>query len=171
MLFHVAWRTEGLLLVELLRVMRIEPPEVDQLRRRIDFGLDHRFRLTQHRGGVQRSAPRRRQQFGGLQEHRRTISERPVRPFAPCFERGLDRLVDVRGFGEMPLRQPMAMVVRHHHRFGPAGLDRAPADHEGNVDPLAGHLRKPRLELRAFWRTGQIALVRVVLWRGNTCGR
>ena len=59
---------DRLLLVELLRVVRVESPEVDQLRRRIDLGLDRRLRLTQHRRRIQRRAPRRRQQLRGSSE-------------------------------------------------------------------------------------------------------
>ena len=86
---------DRLLLVELLRVVRIEPPEVDHLRRRVDLRLEHVLRLPQHRRRVQRGAPGRRQQFRGAKEHRRALVPGPARPLAARLERRRDRLLDV----------------------------------------------------------------------------
>ena len=70
----------GRLLVEqLLAVVRVEPPEIDDLAGRIDLRLEHRLRLAQHRRGVDGVAPGRGQQLRGLEEDRGAVVERPGR--------------------------------------------------------------------------------------------
>ena len=64
--FHIACGRERLLGVELLRVVRVEAPEVDQLAGRVDLGLEDRLRLAEHGGGVERGAPGGGEQLGGL---------------------------------------------------------------------------------------------------------
>ncbi len=130
---------DRLLLVELLRVVRIESPEVDELRRRIDLCLNRGLRLTQHRCCVQRGAPRRRQEFCRSQKHGRTILQRPAAPLTSRRERRVDGLLDVRRLREMPIGQDMPMLVWHHRRLDPARANVAAADHERNVDSLGGH--------------------------------
>ena len=78
-----AGAVDRLLAVELLRVADVEAPEVDQLAGRVDLRLKRRLRLPQHRRRVDRGAPGRGEQLGRLQEDRRAILERPVRPLAP----------------------------------------------------------------------------------------
>ena len=61
---------------QFLAVVGVEAPEVDDLARGIDLRLERRLRLPQHRRGVERVAPRRRQQLGRLEQHRRAIVDR-----------------------------------------------------------------------------------------------
>ena len=85
---------DRLLSIQLLGECDVEAPEVNQLGRRIDLGLKHRLRLTEHRRRIQRLPPGRRQQFGGAEKHGSAVLPRPVRPVASGAERRLNGLSD-----------------------------------------------------------------------------
>ena len=76
-----AWRRDRLLGQDAAREVHVEAPEVGQLAGRVDVGLVARLALAQHRRGVDRVAPRARQQIGGLQEDGGSVVEaqRPPR--------------------------------------------------------------------------------------------
>ena len=65
-----------------------------------------------------------------------------------------DSLQHERGRGLVIDRQLVRVVVRHDRRARLAGPDVVSADHQGDVDLLAGHRRQPRLERRALGRPG-----------------
>ena len=71
---------ERLLVEQLLPVVDVEAPEVDDLDGRVDLGLEGRLRLAEHRRGVERVAPGGRQKLGGLQDDGGAIVERPAAP-------------------------------------------------------------------------------------------
>ncbi len=68
-----AGRRLGLLGVDLLHVVGVEAPEVDQLAGGIDLGLVDRLGLAQHGGGVDHLPVGPGQQVGGLQEDGRPV--------------------------------------------------------------------------------------------------
>jgi hypothetical protein len=155
-------RADRLFGVQLLREVRVEPPEIDHFRRRVDFCLERRLRLSQHRRGVQRCAPRRRQQLRRAQKHRRTILERPTSPVFLRLRGGGDGLVYVTRLGDMPIRQHVPVIVRHHRLAHLARADLPVADDDGDVDLLGCHRRKASLQLLAFRRSGKVAEVGLV---------
>jgi len=94
--------------------VRVESPEVDQLACRIDLGLECRLRLAEHRGGVERCSPGRREELRGLEEYSGPILPRPVRPVVRRFLGGANSLVDVFFSSAMPLGEHVLVVVWHH---------------------------------------------------------
>ena len=129
---------DRLLAVELLREVRVEAPEVDQLARRIDLGLERRLRLAEHRRGVERRAPRRREQLRGAEEHGGAIFPRPASPTRARASRGRgDRLLHVLRPGEVPVGEHVLVVVRHHRLRGAPGPDLLAADDERDVERSA----------------------------------
>ena len=131
---------------QFLAVVHVEPPEIDDLARRVDLGLKDRLRLAEHRRAVDGVAPRRAQQFRGLEQHRRAIVERPTRPLALRGDRRLDRLLHMfrRGFVKRP--EHVMVIVRHHDVAGVAGADLLAADDDRNVDLFAGHRARAGLD-------------------------
>ena len=61
---------------DLLGVVDVEAPEVDQLAGGVDLGLERGLRLAEHGGGVEPLAPRAGQQVGGLEQDRAAVVER-----------------------------------------------------------------------------------------------
>ena len=157
---------DRLLVVDLLRVPRVEPPEIDQLAGGVDLGLEDRLRLAEHRRRVEGRAPGGGEQLGGLQDDRRAVFPGPRRPFLVRFARGRDRLLDVLAGGLVPLGQNVAVVVRHDGRGGRAAADLLAPDAEGDLDPLRGHGLEPRLQLQPLRRARPVALDRLV----DRCG-
>ena len=86
---------ERLLGVELLRVGRVEAPEVDELAGGVDLGLEDGLGLPEHGGRVQGGPPRGGQQVRRLQEHRGPVFPGAARPLAMGLRGGVDRLGDV----------------------------------------------------------------------------
>ena len=161
-----AVRADRLLGIELLREVGVEAQEVDQLRRRVDFRLERRLRLSEHRRRIQRLPPRRRQQLRGAQKDRRAILPAPSGPLARRSLCRGDRFAHVLLVSRVPIREHVLMVVRHHRLMGASRPNLAWADDHGNVDALAGHRLEPRLQLRALRRTRQVAEVGLVEgWR------
>ena len=136
----------------------VEAPEVDQLAGRVDLGLERRLRLAEHRRGVDRRAPRRRQQLGGLEEHRGAILPRPVRPLAlrlRARRRSPASTARRRRGASRPSTCPC--VVRHHAcRESPVRISLA-ADDDRDLDALLRHRVEPRLEIGALGRAGRVA--------------
>ena len=133
--------------VELLRVRRVEAPEIRQLARRVDLGLKHGLRLAEHRRRVQRGAPGGREELGRLQEDRGAILPRPVGPFLPGGVRRLDRLRDMLGGRLVPVAQHMLVIVRHHRLRGLSGANLPATDEDRDVDALVRHRLEASLEL------------------------
>jgi hypothetical protein len=82
--------------VQLLRIGRVEAPEVDQLARRVDLGLEGGLRLAEHRGRIERLPPRGCEQLGRAQKDRSAIFPCPVAPVHTRLARRDDRLLHVR---------------------------------------------------------------------------
>ena len=78
---------------------------------------------------------------------------------------GVDRLRDVLGARLVDVGEHVLLVVRHDGRARVAGGDVLAADHERDLDPLAGHLREPRLERRALGAPGRVVADRLVARR------
>ena len=159
---------DGLFLVELLREGRVEAPEIDHLARRVDLRLVHRLRLSQHRRGVNRRAPRGGEQLGGAQDDGGAILPRPRRPFASCGCGRRNRLLDVFGSRNVVLGEHVTVIVRHHGLLGSSRADLPTADDDRDVDLLCGHRREACLELRALGRAGRVRLHRFVDSRRHT---
>ncbi len=159
---------DGLLAVDLVRVADVEAPEVDQLADRIDLGLVHGLGLVEHRRGVDRVTPRRRQQFGCAQQNRRAILQRPVRPVTPRLERGVDRLLDVLWLGQVIVGQHVAVLEGHDRLTGLAGSDFLATDDERDIHALLRHRIETSLERRTVGCTWRVGTDRLVHRNGHT---
>ena len=148
--------------------MHVEAPEVRELARRIDLGLERRLRLAEHRGRVERRAPARGEQLRRAQEDAGALLEGPVPPVRPCALRRVDRLRDVLRGGVVPHPEHVLVRVRHHDVGGLAGADLASIDDNGNVDVLGRHRVEPRLELGALGSAGRVAANGLVHRRGRS---
>jgi hypothetical protein len=119
-----------LLGVDLLREVRVEAPEVDQLARAVDLRLVRRLALAEHGGGVQDGAVARGEELGGAEEDGEAVFPRPVHPVALGLLGGGDRLANLVGAALVVGGEDVPVVVRHHLAVGVAGADLAPADDE-----------------------------------------
>jgi hypothetical protein len=59
---------------------------------------------------------------------------------------GIGSASRVIGRGAMEAAERVAMIVRHAHTAGITGCDAFAANHERDVDPLAGHAVQARFE-------------------------
>ena len=151
-----------LLAVQFLREVRVEPPEVDHLRRRVDLGLKGRLRLPEHRRRVEGGAPCRRQQLGGAQQHRSAILPRPASPLASRLGCGRDRLLHLLGSGQVVIGEHVLVVVRHDRLRRSACAHFLAANDERNVELLRCHRAQPRFEFSSFRRARSIRSIRIV---------
>ena len=134
-----AGRGQRLLAIDLLGEGDVEPPEVDQLARRVDLGLMRRLRLAEHRGGVQGHPIRPGQEIGGPQKDGRALVPGQPRPVVRRGGRRVDGALHLGGAGLVPRREDVAVVVGHDNFRGPARRDPTPADARRDLDHLAGH--------------------------------
>ena len=146
----------------------VEPPEVHELRRGIDLGLERGFRLAEHGGGDDGGPPGRGQQFGGPQEDGGAIVERPAGPLLAGADRGVGGLPHVLRSGLLKIREHMGVLVRHHAPLGGAGADLPAADDDRDVDGLGRHLLQAAFQLGASRCARSVGEVGVVLWAGHT---
>ncbi len=133
-----------------LGVVDIEAPEVDQLARRIDLGLERRLALPEHRGGVEHGAPTRREQVCCLEEDGGAIGQAPARPIAPRVPGRFDRGSDLFRAGLMHLGEHVPVTMRHHGIDGLAGSDFLAANDDGDLDLAAAQVFERLLELGAL---------------------
>ena len=141
---------DRLVLVQALGEVHVEPEEIDQLGRGIDFGLVRGLALAQHRGGVDRVAPRRGEQVRRLQDHTGPVFPRPGGPIPISLPRGLDGALGLFLPGHVPGCQHVPMLVRHHRLVRAAGPHLFTPDDQGELDLLALHLGQLRLERLAL---------------------
>ena len=146
----------------------VETPEVDQLARRVDLRLVHGLRLAEHRGRVQRVAPRARQELRSAEEDRRALLPRDAMPVLPCLGRRLDRSLDLLGAALVHVGEDMLLVVRHDRLLQVARRDVLAADDERDLDALVPHLLQSELEARALRAAGRVVANGLVHGRGNT---
>src|SRR6185369_8131935 len=99
-----------LLPLDLVEVVDVEAPEVDQLARRVDLGLEDRLALPEHRRGVELGAPRAGEQLRGLEEDRRARLEGRLAPALPRRVRRRDRALDLLRPALVVLAEDVAMV-------------------------------------------------------------
>ena len=103
------------------------------------------------------------EQLGGAEEDRdalvprRRATRRRCASRAAAIARSTCDGVALRDVGEH-----VVVVVRHDRLERRPGLDPLAADHERDVDPLAGHLREPLLELGALGRARRVRADRLV---------
>ena len=129
-------RRRRLLAIDVLHVVRVEPPEVDQLARGVDLRLECRLRLTEHGRGVEPHAPRPGEQIGCAQKDRRAVLPRHARPRGVRGERHVDRALDFHGARLVPGGEGVRVAVRHDHAGDLARLDARAADSRRDVDRL-----------------------------------
>ena len=99
---------------DLLGVVDVEAPEVDQLAGRVDLGLEGRLRLAEHRGGVDPLAPRAGEQVGGLEQDRAALVERQRAPRRRGVGGGLRRRPWRRPGRVLQDAEHVLVVVRLH---------------------------------------------------------
>ena len=153
---------DWLLAVQLLGEVRVEPPEVDQLARRVDLRLEYRLRLPEHRRGIERGAPGGGEQLGRLEEDRGALLPRPASPFALRLDGLLDGQIHLGRARRVVVGQHVVVPVRHRRGRSLARADLTPSDDEGDVDPLARHLLEARLDLGALGTARRVASDRLV---------
>ncbi len=157
---------ERLLVEQFLPVVDVEAPEIHDLGGRVDFRLERRLRLAEHRRGVQVVAPGGRQELGGFQDDGGAIVERPAGPFGPRGERRVDGHPHVLFGGLVIFGEDVAVIVRHHRLAAAARLDFLAADDQRDDDFLRGHRLQARLERGAFGRARRVGAVGIVdRWR------
>ena len=141
-----AGRGDRLLAHQPVHVGDVEAPEVGQLARRVDLGLERRLRLAEHRGGVHRVAPRPGEQLGRPQEDRRPRLPRERRPLAAGLGGRGDRPRDLLLAAVVVLPEDVLVVVGHDDVGGAPGAHLLAADHHRDLDLPAGHLVQAGLE-------------------------
>jgi hypothetical protein len=143
-------RGDRLLLVDTRHELDVEAVEVDHLAGRVDLGLVGCLRLAEHGRGVERRAPRPREQLGGAQEDRGALLPGHPRPVFPGFRRGFDCTLDFARSSLVDVGEHVATPVRHDDLGRLARRDVLAADHERHLDSLALHLVEAALELLAL---------------------
>ncbi len=162
-----AGRGVGLLPVDSLGEMHVEPEEVDQLAGAVDLRLEGGLALAEHGGGVEPLAVGGGQQLGGLQEHRCPILEPPVRPLALGLDGRADRGVDRGVVGPVQRGEHPRVTVRRDHVLGDAAPDLPAADDGRNVRALGPERVERPLERRPFGAAGCVAQHGLVMGLGD----
>ena len=99
-----------------------------------------RLRLAEHRGGVERRAPRPGEQLRGAEEDGSAIFPRRAVPILPGVRGCLDRLLDVTGIAFVHGGKHVTFVVRHDGLEGLTRADFLAADDHRCLDLLRLHL-------------------------------
>lgn len=149
---------------DLLGEVDVDPPEVDELTRRVDLGLGSGLALPEHRRGVEGGPPRAGQQLGGLEQDRGPVGERQV---APHRRGGLGRVDGALRLGrgdELHRPEDLAVGVRLDDLGrASAAHDLAATDRARQLDLLAADPDELGFQARAFgaaWRISEDRLVR-----------
>src|SRR5690606_3179838 len=150
-------------LQDLVGVVDVEPPEVDQLAGGVDLGLPCGLGLTQHGRGVQPLAPGTGEQLRSTQEDRGALVEGEVAPGRGGLAGGGDRRAGV-GFGAGAQQaEHVLMVVRLDDRdLGAPAEPLLPADRGGQLvlgGPEACDLGLQRRPLGTAGGVVQVGLV------------
>ncbi len=155
---------------DLLGVVDVEPPEVDQLAGRVDLGLERGLGLAEHGRGVETLAPRAGEQLGGLEQDGGALVERQGAPARRRLLGRGDRVTRVGLGGTLQHAEHVLVVVGLDDAdLGPASHPLLPADGGGQLE-LAGLLElQLRLELGSFGGTRGVREVRLV--QGSRRGR
>ena len=139
-----------------------------ELAGRVDLGLVGGLGLAEHRGRVQRVAPRARRAArprGG----RRRPAPPTGRGASPPRPRPTALTAASTSFGAalVDVREDVVLVVRHHRFLGGAGAHLLAADDQRDVQALVPHLLQAQLEARALGRAGRVVPDRLVDGRRN----
>ena len=132
-----ARRRDRLLRVDPGHELDVETEKVDRFAGGVDLRLMRGLRLAEHRGRVQRVAPRAGQQLGRAQQHRGALLPRPARPVGPGGRGRVDRELHVLRAALVHVRENVILVVGHDGLLEVAGGDVLAADHERDLDALA----------------------------------
>ena len=142
-----ARRGDRLLLVDPVHERDVEAEEVDQLAGRVDLRLVDGLRLAEHRGRVDRVAPRPGEQLGGAEEDRGALLPGDAVPVLPGLAGRLDRRLDLLRPALVDVGQDVRLGVRHDGLGGLAGADVLAADDERDR-----RSRSPAISRSRFWR-------------------
>ena len=133
-----------------------------ELAGRVDLGLVRRLRLAEHRGCVERVAPRAGEELGGAVEDRGALLPRKPVPVLPGLVGRLDRQLHFVRAALVDVGENVLLVVRHDRRLESAGLDLLAADDARDLGLLALHLLEAELEACALGRPGGVGADRLV---------
>ena len=125
------------------------------------------LRLAEHRGRIERLPPRAGEELGGAEDDGGAIFPRRPRPVLPRVGRGGDRAIDLGGAALVDVGEHVVALVRHDCFERVAGLDFLAADHERDLEALAGELVEAAAELVALGAAGLVAEHRLVVGLGN----
>ncbi len=159
---------EGLLFVNLLRVIGVETPEVNQFAGGVDFGLEGVFALPQHGGGVQQIAVFGGKQFGGSQEDGRAMVERHLLPILACLHGRLDGEVDLLFAAFVVFADGVLVVVGFDAVGGVAAEHFLAVDNRGNFDELAAEFIQLRFQGVSFFGSGCVRFDRFIFRCSNS---
>ena len=126
----------GLLSVNLLCEVAIEPEEVDELTRCVDFGLVEVFALGEHCGCIDAGAPGASEHLGSPEENAGALLPLEGRPGGSGFQRRVDGLLDMLGGAEMSVADDALMVVWRGQGALVLGEDLSAANHHGDRDGI-----------------------------------
>ncbi len=144
------------------RVVGVEAPEIDELARCVNFGLEHRFRLVQHCRGVDAVAPVAREQVGAALENRRTRLEPERNPVPLRRDRRRAGALDFGLASQVHPRQHVAVVVRDDLLDGVSRQDRFAVDDARHLDHRRQLSLQLRLQRRALVAAGGVVEYRLV---------
>ena len=129
-----AWTAFGLLRVNLLGEVAVEPEEVDELAGSVDFGLMEVLALGQHRGRIDAGAPRAGEHLCSAQENAGTLLPLQGGPGGTGFEGAIDCILDVFGGAEMGVPDDALVVVWRAQGPLVFSEDSLTANHHGDGD-------------------------------------
>lgn len=147
-----------LLCVDASEKLDVPTPEVDELGRRIDFRLMRRFRLPQHRRGIQQRSTWSGKEFRRTQEDRGTFLPGRARPLRPCTLRGEDRRVRLDLAAEVSIGKDEVVVMRRNRRLRPSCPYVPAINDAGQIGPRRGQLCECLFELRSLRGAAAVAL-------------
>jgi hypothetical protein len=145
-----------LILVDLLCEIAVVTEEVRQFTDGINFSLEDRLALAQHRRGIQLGAIGTREQLSSLQEDRGTVFPVNVRPLRLGFHRGTGCQFQLLLAGNIKFAKDVLMIMRHPDVLHIRRAVLFSANHDRNINHNRSLPLQLRLDLCTLRRIGSI---------------